>query len=82
MYSISTGASDRSFYSIFNKTFDSIETLLKIHKPKKVLSDGSLCRPIVPSPQKDLRIIPKVSCFSFKYVIIATQRFPRKQKLT
>ena len=47
----STGASDRSFYPIFNKKFDHLETLLTIHRPKKVLSAGSLCRPLVPSPQ-------------------------------
>ena len=45
----STGASDRSFYPIFNKKFDHLETLLTIHRPKKVLSSGSLCGPLVPS---------------------------------
>ena len=48
---ISTGASDRSFYSIFNKRFDHLETLLTICRLKKVLSAGSLCGPLVPSPQ-------------------------------
>ena len=72
-----TGASDRSLYPIFNKTFDHLETLLTIHRPKEVWSAGSLCRFLVASPQskcppKDLHITPKVSCFSFKYVIIAT----------
>ena len=47
----STGASDQSFYHIFNKKFDHLETLLTIHRPKKVLSAGSLCGPLVPSPQ-------------------------------
>ena len=47
----STGSSDRSFYPIFNKKFDYLETLLTIHRPKKVLSAGSLCGPLVPSPQ-------------------------------
>ena len=47
----STGASDRNFYPIFNKRFDHLETLLTICWPKKVLSAGSLCRPLVPSPQ-------------------------------
>ena len=47
----STGASDRGFYPIFNKSFHYLETLLRIHKPKKVLSTGSLCGPLVPSPQ-------------------------------
>ena len=47
----STGASGRSFYPIFNKKFDHLETLLTIHRPKKVLSAGSLCGPLVPSPQ-------------------------------
>ena len=46
-----TGASDRSFYPIYNKRFDHLETLLTIHRPKKVLSAGSLCGPLVPSPQ-------------------------------
>ena len=31
----STGASDRSFYPIFNKRFDHLESLLTIHRPKK-----------------------------------------------
>ena len=47
----SRGASDRSFYPIFNKTFDHLETLLTICRPKKVLSAGSLCGSLVPSPQ-------------------------------
>ena len=68
----STGANDRSFYPIFNKMFDRLETLHTIHKPKKVLSAGSLCEPLVLSSQNDLHIIPNVSCFSFKYVIIGT----------
>ena len=46
-----TGASDRSFYPIFNKTFDHLETLLTIHRPKEVWSAGSLCRSLVASPQ-------------------------------
>ena len=40
---LSTGASDRSFYPIFNKKFDHLETLLTIHRPKEVLSARSLC---------------------------------------
>ena len=47
----STGVSDRSFYPIFNKRFDHLETLLTICRPKKVLSAGSLCGLLVPSPQ-------------------------------
>ena len=47
----STGANDRSFYPIFNKMFDRLETLLTIHKPKKVLPAGSLCEPLMLSPQ-------------------------------
>ena len=46
-----TGASDRSFYPIFNKRSDHLETLLAICRPKKVLSAGSQCGPLVPSPQ-------------------------------
>ena len=46
----STGASDRSFYPIFNKRFDHLETLVAICRPIKVLSAGSLCGPLVPSP--------------------------------
>ena len=48
---ISTGASDTSFYPIFNKRFDLLETLLTICRPKKVLSAGSLYGSFVPSPQ-------------------------------
>ena len=44
------GASDRSFYPIFNKRFDYLETLLTICRPKKGLSARSLCAPLVPSP--------------------------------
>ena len=51
MYIISTGASDRSFYPIFNKRLDHLETLLTIQRPKKVLLAGSLRGPLVPSPQ-------------------------------
>ena len=47
----STGASDGSFYPIFNKRFDHLETLLTIHRTNKVLSAGSLCESLVPSPQ-------------------------------
>ena len=39
-----------SFYPIFNKKFDHLETLLTICRPKKALPAGSLCRPLVPSP--------------------------------
>ena len=52
----SGGACDGSFYPIFNKRFDHLETLLAIHRPKKVLSAGSLCGRLVPSPQS---ICPK-----------------------
>ena len=59
----STGASDRSFYPIFNKKFDHLETLLTIHRPKKVLSTGSLCGPFVPNSQskcpKRIFILPQ-----------------------
>ena len=51
LFTGSTGASDRNFYPIFNNKFDYLETLLTIHRPKKVLSAGSLCGPLVPSPQ-------------------------------
>ena len=51
VFSYSTGASDRSFYPIFNKSFDHLEALLTIHWPKKVLSAESLCGLLVPSPQ-------------------------------
>ena len=69
-----TGANDRSFYPIFNKKF---YHLLTIHRPKKVLSAGSLSKPLTPSaqtkcPKRTFILPPKVSCFSFKFVIIAT----------
>ena len=50
-HAYSTEASDRSFYPIFNKRFDHLETMLTICRPKKVLPAGSLCGPFVPSPQ-------------------------------
>ena len=40
LFTGSTGASDRNFYPIFNNKFDYLETLLTIHRPKKVLSAG------------------------------------------
>ena len=46
----STGASG-SFYPIFNKRFDHLETLLTIQRPKKALSAVLLCGPLVPTPQ-------------------------------
>ena len=49
---LSTGASDRSFYPIFNKKFDHLETLRTIHRPPKILSAGSLCRSLVPSSKR------------------------------
>ena len=37
----STGASDRNFYTIFNKRFrNHLETLLTIHRPKKLCQLG------------------------------------------
>ena len=48
---LSTGASDRSFYLIFQKRFDQLETLLTIHRSKKVLAAGSLRGSLVASPQ-------------------------------
>ena len=47
----STGPSDITFYPNFNKMFDHLETMLTICRPEKVLSAGSLCGPLVPSPQ-------------------------------
>ena len=41
----STRASDRSFYPIFNKSFEHLETLLTIRRSKNVLSAGSQCGP-------------------------------------
>ena len=55
------------FTSFFSEDFDHLETLLQIHRPKKVLSTGSWCGHLVTSlnAPKDLHITPKVSCFSF-----------------
>ena len=39
-----------SFYPIFNKRFDHLETLLTIWRHKKVLSAESLCGHLVSSP--------------------------------
>ena len=55
--------SQRRFYPIFNKKSDLSEILLSIHRPKNVLSAGSLCRLLVSSPQskcpKRTFILPK-----------------------
>ena len=50
-HSWNAGAKDRSFYPIFNKRFDHLQTLLTIYRLKRVLSAGSLCGPLVLSPQ-------------------------------
>ena len=47
----STGASDRSFYLIFNRKVESLRNIADNTQTKKVLSAGSLCRILVPSPQ-------------------------------
>ena len=82
----STGASNRSFNPVLNKRFDHLETLLTICRPKKVLSAGSLCGPLVPSQQskcpKRIFVTSKVSCFSYKYVIKAIEIFHGKRNLT
>ena len=51
LQSYSTGANNKSFYSIFKKGFDHLETLLTIKRPEKVLSAGSLCWSLVSSHQ-------------------------------
>ena len=48
---LSTGASKGSFDPIFNKRFDHLETSLAIHRPKKVLSAGSLWGSLMPGLQ-------------------------------
>ena len=83
----STGASGRSFWPIFNKRFDHLETFLTIWRPKKDLSAGLLCRPLMPSPQfkcpkRTLCVTPKLSCFSLNYVIKATEMFHVKPNQT
>ena len=65
-----TGASDRSFYPIYNKRFDHLETLLTIHRPKKVLSAGSLFGPLVPSPSLNA---PKRPLYYPKSVMLQIQ---------
>ena len=69
-FTFSTGASDRSFYPIFNKRFDHLETLLTICRPKKILSAGLLCGLLVSSPQsnalKGPSCYPKSIMFQFQ----------------
>ena len=48
-FTYSAGASERPFHPIFNKRFDDLKTLVTIQRPKKTLSAGSLCGPLVPS---------------------------------
>ena len=48
------------FYSIFNKRFDHLETLLTICRTKKVLPAGSVCGPIVSIPSLNA---PKWPCY-------------------
>ena len=59
------------FHPIFNKSFDHVETLLTTHIPENVLSAGSPCRALVPTPQskrskKDLHITPKSIILQFQ----------------
>ena len=87
LFHYSTRASNRSIYPIFDERFDHLETLLAICRIKNVLSAGSLCRPLVASPQSKcpkmaFMLPPKVSCFSLKYTIKATEMFHGKRKLT
>ena len=53
----------QKFLPLFCKSFDHLETLLTICRPKKVLSAGSLCGRLVPSPQskcpKKTFVLPK-----------------------
>ena len=44
----STGVINRNFYPIYNIGFDHLEAMLTIHRPKTVLSGGSLCGLLVP----------------------------------
>ena len=80
----STGPSDRSFYSIFNKTFDHLETLLTICRPKKALSAGSLCRSLVPSSQskcpKRTFMLPQSIMLQFQVCYQSHWNFLRKTK--
>ena len=71
----STGASNRSFCSIFIKRFDHSETLLTKCRPKKALSAGWQ------GGRGGFSAQSTVSCFTFKYVIKATEMFHRKQNL-
>ena len=47
----STGASDRIFYPFFNKRYGHLEKLMAVLWPKTTFSAGSLCGPLVSSPQ-------------------------------
>ena len=62
----STGASGRSFYPIFNKKFDHLETLLTICRSKKVLSAGSLCPVSSLNAPKWPSCYPKSIMFQFQ----------------
>ena len=70
----SAGASNRSFCSIFIKRFDHSETLLTKCRPKKALSAGW-------QGGGGFSAQSAVSCFTFKYVIKATEMFHGKQNL-
>ena len=82
---ISTGASDRSFYSTFNKRFDHLETLLTICRPKKVFSAGLLCGPLVPSPQskcpKRTFMCPKSIMLQFQICYQSSSKMFRGKRL-
>ena len=64
------------FYPIFNNRFDHLETLLAIHRPRKSFVNWVTVRTLCPLPNlnvpEGLHIIRKLSCFIFKYVIIAS----------
>ena len=64
------------FYPIFNKWFGHLETLLTINRPKIFVSWVTVrafsAKSPFYTPKKDPHVTQRVSCFSFKYVIIVT----------
>ena len=63
-------SSNINFYPIFNKRFDHLKALLTIHRRKKALSAGSLCGPLVRSPNLNA---PKGPSYYPRSVILQLQ---------
>ena len=77
----STGANDRSFYFIFNKRFDHLETLLTIHRPKNVFLTGAFpAHSLIQMPQNGPSYYPKSVMLQFQICYYSKLNVSQKAK--